>query len=201
MDAQFSDAVNKHGADYLKAEQALRNGGTTASATLRKNLNHADPVARIIARCLLDWNEGRAPQYQEALDYLDRLTKRLARTPVTKPPPTGVAAELNERFGDRVIDFLAVRLLKERDDWPDWKVGTVLFYLKDQKSSAITALLLRFGAETTDARYRTATVDVVKALNDPQLRAKVAAERVRFQAQQKILPTAIADLETASPVP
>jgi hypothetical protein len=200
MDTLFAEAIAGRGKDYLKAEKALRDGGLAAVPALRRGLNHADPMGQFLASCLLDWVEGRAPENQEALDYLETLPAKVARTQVKIPSPQGAASYLSLHFGPRVANILALRLVKGID-WPHWRIMGVLFYLREQKQPSTTTAVLRFASEIQNREWRDAAIDTIKALNDPQLRAKVAAERLRFQAQMKILPTAIADLETAPAVP
>lgn len=201
MDQQFADALELDGKDYLRAETGLRDGGASASADLRKHLGHPDAVARWMAQCLLEWTESKPPEYQEAIDYLEGLPRRFARTPVKTPPSTGVAAELEERYGNRVAGILALRLWKQADDWEDWQVGAVLFYLRDQGSPEITAALVRFAAETPNERYRRAAVEVLRDLNDPNLGSKLADERRRVELKGLDFPDALKELEATRPSP
>ena len=197
MDTLFEKAVASYGQDYVQVEKTLLRGGESTAATLRRNLDNTDPVARIMAQCLLDRVEGRAPDYQAALDYLDYIPKRLARTPVGLPPPRGVAAELADRFDGRVADFLALRLVKGTD-WPDWQVMGVLLYLTDQHLISPTAALVRFAAETKNEGWRKAAIEAIRAARDRDLAAKIAFERGRFKAQQKMLPKALEEMSPES---
>ncbi len=180
MDPVFEEAVNSSGPGYEEAERKLRDARAGALPTLRRNLHHSDPVARLIARVILDWFEGSAQDYQAALDYLDYVPRRLARTPIGNPSPLGVAAYLTQHFGARVVDLLAVRLVKGTD-WPHWRVMAVLFYLRDHARPSITEVLLRFAAGTQNDEWRGAAIDAIRAAQDPDLRAKIEAERV-YQA-------------------
>ena len=128
METVFEKAVMSYGRDYLDAEQTLRDGGPAALSVLQENLQHIDPVARLMVSCLLRWMEGRAPEFQAALDYLDYIPKKLAQTPVGAPRAVGVANDLSERFGAAAVDIVALRLAKD-SDWPRWKVLGVVFYL------------------------------------------------------------------------
>jgi hypothetical protein len=194
MDALFEKAVVSYGKDYLEAELALRNGGSAATLFLQKNLTHPDPVARLMARCLLDWMEGNRPEYIAALNYLDTLPKILARTPITSPDPTASARYLTKHYGDRVADVLALRLVKETD-WPHWRVMAVLFYLQEHHLPSTTAALIRFAAQTGNERWRDTAVQAIKAIEDPDLPAKITAERQRLEKLQRVLPPPLAALE------
>ena len=187
MDDTFALAVLSHGQDYVRAEKTLRDGGGSAKATLQKNLVNPDPLARLIAQVLLEWMEGTKPEDQKALDYLDGLPKRLASTPLTMPPPDGVAAELKNRFGGRVAEFLAVRLVKGTD-WPRWRSLAVILYLQSQYLPSTTAPLIRFASDTKDDSLRNAAVEVIKNAHDPELGAKITAEKLRLAMQDKVLP-------------
>jgi hypothetical protein len=193
MDAIFSRAVDGYTQDFLDAERQLLSAGAAAVPTLRANLNHADPVAQMIARYLIEWIEGRAPEYQEALDYLDYLPDRLARTPITSPPPLGVAAYLKQHFGPRVAEFLAVRLVKIPRA-PHWRMMGVLFYLKEQAVAPAVPALIRFAVETQNDEWRAAAVAAIQAANDPQLQARLQAEQQRAAARQLAFPPPLAAL-------
>lgn len=187
MDETFALAVLSHGQDYVRAEKSLRDGGDSAKATLKKNLVNPDPVTRLIALVLFEWMEGAKPENQKALDYLDGLPKRLARTPVTMPPPDGVAIELKNRFGGRVAEVLAMRLVKGTD-WPRWRSLAVILYLQDQALPSTTAPLIRFASDTNDDTLRNAAVEAIKSVHDPEIRAKITAEKLRLAVQDRVLP-------------
>jgi hypothetical protein len=194
MDAIFEKAILSTGREYLAAEQQLMQGGTYAAETLSKNLQHPDPLARLTAKVLLEWMEGKAPEYQAALEYLDYIPKRLAETPAGAPRPIGVANDLNERFGGRVAEFLALRLFKEAD-WPRWKILGVLFYLKEQHMVSTTEALIRFASDTQNDEWRKIAIEAINAAHDPDLQNKLAAERQRIEPEKRTLPAALTTLE------
>ena len=142
MQELFDKAVNSTGQQYLDAEQALLSAGAPVTGVLQQNLQNPDPVASLIARVLLDWKQGRGEEFNRANEYLNGLPNRLARTPITAPPPVGVAGYLSQNFGPRVAEFLAVRLLKE-GGWPGWRTAGVLLYLRQQAVPSTTAALIR----------------------------------------------------------
>jgi len=196
--AKFDEALASTGQAYLDAERRLRDDGAAAEPVLRRNLTHPDPIGRLLARTLLAWLGASGAEYQAALDYLDSLPARIAHTPITTPSPLGAASYLTLHFEGRVADALALRLVKAAD-WPHWKAMAVLFYLKDHASPALTEPLLRFAADTADERWRAAAIDAARAGRDPALAAKIEAERLRLQAQKRLLPEALAALAREQP--
>lgn len=193
METLFEEARVNSGDAYLTAERKLREAGPAAIPTLRANFQHSDYVARLIAKCLLDAIEGRSAECKAALDYLDFIPKRLAKTPVGSPPPVGVAAELTDRFGARVAECLALRLVKS-PDWPSWKSEGVLLYLSEHKVPSTIAPLIRFAVETPREPWRKIATEAIKAANDPDRTSKIAAERHLAEQQNKDFPKALSDL-------
>jgi hypothetical protein len=187
MDEVVTQAAASSGQQYLALEGELRRGGPDAMAALRRWLADPDPVTRLMATVLLAWMEGRAPDCQGALEYLDAIERRLAKTPVGNPPPVGVAAELADRFGPRAAECLALRLVKETD-WPHWRVMGVLFYLRDQRVPATTSGLVRFAATTPNEAWQKAAVEAIEAIQDPDLSGKLDLERRRLALTGRNLP-------------
>ncbi len=194
--ALFDSAVQSYGPAYVEAERKLRAGGTATEVVLRANLHHADPVARKIARVALDWLEGSAADYQAALDYLDSLPALDALTAAGVPSPLGAAGYLSMHFGAKVVDLLAVRVLKG-NDWPHWRVAGVLFYLKEQARPSATEPLLRFAVETKNDEWRGWAIEAIAASKDPDLKNRLDAERRRTQALALPFPAALAALTPA----
>ena len=194
MQELFDKAVNSTGQQYLDAEQALFSAGAPVTGVLQQNLQNPDPVASLIARVLLDWKQGRGEEFNRANEYLNGLPNRLARTPITAPPPVGVAGYLSQNFGPRVAEFLAVRLLKE-GGWPGWRTAGVLLYLRQQAVPSTTAALIRFASQTDNSAWRDTAVAAIKEAHDPALPAKLAAERQRAESRHEPVPLIIADLE------
>ena len=187
MDSVVAQAGASSGEEYLALEERIRGGGEEAVAALRRHLADPDPVRQLMARTLLAWMEGRAPECPAALEFLDNLAARLAKTPVGNPPPVGVAAELADRFGPRAAECLALRLVKETA-WPHWRVMGVIFYLKNQKVPATTSALIRFAATTTNTTWQQGAVDAIEAIRDPEVSRKVDLERQRLASERKDLP-------------
>ena len=183
----FDRAISGYGEDYLKAESALLGGAESAKTVLQMNLNHPDPVTRLIADCLLRWMQGKASEYQAVLTYLEDMPKHLAMTPITAPRVEIVAYELSEQFGTRVADFLSLRLLKGTD-WPNWKIFGVLVYLQEQAQPSTTIPLMRFTAESVDSRRRAIAIEAIHAIDDPDIAAKLVAERQHAKRLGNALP-------------
>jgi thioredoxin-like negative regulator of GroEL len=198
MGALFERAIQSVGQEYLRAEQALRQAGAAAEPTLRRNLTHPDPVAGLTARVLLDWAGERAADYEAALRYLDSLPAYFERTAAAQPPIRGVAAELARRLGPRAAELLALRLAKDPDP-PHWRVMATLMYLREQRPLSASAALIRFAAQTPNERWRTAVIDVLRALGDPALGEKIAAERRHVEGRGGALPPTLAALERSGP--
>jgi hypothetical protein len=192
----------------VECEHQLLEGTEEAINVLRANLNHSDPIARLTAKCLLDWKQapliefeqnsdwkgGRKTEYQQSLDYLDGLPARFEQSVARQPQATGVAAALDEFFQNHVADLMALRLVKGTD-WPRWRALGVIFYLGRQKLPSTTAALIRFATETGDEKLRNAAVDVIKGIPDGELTTKIAAERTRLEKLNARLPPALAVLD------
>jgi hypothetical protein len=193
MDPVVRQAAASSGREYLSLEERLRTGGSEATAALRRALTDPDPVTQLMARSLLAWMEGQAPECPASLEFLDAFERRLAKTPVGSPPPVAVAAELADRFGPRAAECLGLRLVKEID-WPHWRVMGVLFYLRDQQVTATTSALIRFAASTSNTVWQKAAVEAIGAISDPDLPVKLDLERRRLAESRRTLPEALRNL-------
>ena len=193
MDAVFLKALASQNQDYLDAEQQLLHGGQEAMTTLRANLACPDLVGQLIARQLLARMEGKAPDVQPALAYLDDLPQSLARTPISAPSPMGVAAYLGMHFDARVADFMAVRLVKITQD-PRWRVSGMLLYLKQEAQPSTTAALIRFAAETPNDEWRKVAVEAIEDIDDPALQTKLQFERQRMMLLRREFPNALTQM-------
>jgi hypothetical protein len=160
--ALVAQAITAKGDEYLQSERALLQRAD-AIAELQKRTQDADPVARFVVKTLLDWIEGRAPDNDAALQYLDAAEKRYARTPVGNPPPTGVARYLVEHYAGRVTPVLTLRLIKA-ESWPHWRVMTVLFYAQQHPDKELLAPLTHFAATTNEPEWRNEAVETVNVI-------------------------------------
>jgi hypothetical protein len=193
MDDVIVKAGASSGQEYLALEERIRAGGQESLVALRRHLADPDPVNQLMASSLLAWMEGRAPECQASLEFLDAFARKLAKTPVGNPPPVAVAAELADRFGPRAAECLAVRLVKETD-WPQWRVMGIIFYLRDQRVPATTSALIRFAATTTNPTWQKAAVEAIEEIRDPELSRKLELERQRLALARKDLPEALGRL-------
>ena len=186
----FAMADAAKGPSYLEAERQLLDMGPHALPTLKGHSNDTDLVTRHMAQCLAGWIEEKPKEYDDALAYLSGLPERFRRTPLTAPPPTGVANYLEREYGGGVADLLALRLVKATD-WPQWQVLGVVFYLEVQKAPTTIGPLIRFAVETSNDKWRDAASDAIRAAEDPKLPQKLEAERQRAKESGKAFPVAL----------
>jgi len=185
----------KTGEGYLEAERELRDGGSEAEATVRANRLNPDPIVGLLARVLLNWAGQKGPDYDAALEYLDTLPAKIARTPAPKPSPSGAAGYLDFHFQGRVADMLTLRLVKE-PDWPSWRVAAVLLYLEDHPDKATAGSIVRYAVETDDDEYREFAIDALKPSRGPDLDTLLDAERKRIEDVGKVFPNELAALKS-----
>jgi hypothetical protein len=195
LESLFERAVVSQGAAYLLAESELRELPESASV-LREHVDDADPVARLAASVMLEWNEGRDPGFAEVPRYLDDLEKSFGRTVAGVPPIEAVVENLTHRFGGAVAEFVALRLVQRVET--DWRALVTLAYLDRHKNPATTAALIRFASETPEPRLQQLAAQVVAELGDPDLAEKIAAEGERLATHGMTLPPVVASL-TAPP--
>ena len=194
MEEVFRTAITSVGEDYLEAEQALRAGGADALMAMQQGLGDGDPIAPLLVQVLTRWIEQNPPEYQAALDYLDFLPQKLARTPIPKPSPSGVAAYLTKHFAGNVTDVLALRLIKAIE-WPHWRVAGVLLYFQEHKDPQITAALIRFAGQASDRDWRNLAIETIRATSDPNIGDKLASERQFYHARHEAYPAHLGVLE------
>ncbi|NVJ00055.1 hypothetical protein HV824_18255 [Myxococcus sp. AM009] len=108
----FNEALSTQDDAYLDAEAQLRRRGAAAVAELSRHLADPAPLPRLLARTLIPWVEGKTPDNDKALAYLEALPRHIAKTPVLAPSPSGIASYLGRHFQDRVVEVLALRLVK-----------------------------------------------------------------------------------------
>jgi len=197
MNRNFDLALDASGQAYLNLELELRQqvqvDSSLAQALREADTSHADLVARVLARVILDWSGPKAADFKAALDYLDYAPIRLKKTAAGFPSPMGIESYLTLHFADRVAELLAVRLVKE-EGWPRWKVVGILFYLQAHKLTSTTSLVLRFAIETADAEWRTFALEAVREIHDPDLGAKLALEIARARRLKRAVPAEVKKL-------
>ena len=193
VNGAFERALEATGPDYLRDALDLRQAAPLAPALNARLLQASadgEPIARLLARVVLDWSSPKRADFEAALDYLDGLPGKLARTAMGKPSPTGTESYLTLHFGDRVADLLALRLIKQ-DAWPEWKVRAVVFYLTTHRRPSATVALIRFAIETPDGESRELAVAGIHAVGDPALRVLLADELARARRLRRPVPNEV----------
>jgi hypothetical protein len=193
MDTLIDKALNSNGREYFESESAYRLAGGSPALPGAPSANNLDPLSALILHVLGQWRQPEAQEFDQALEYLDRLPARLAETPITSPSPAGIAGYLSMHFGSRVADLMAVHLIKQTD-WPRWRVSGILLYLREQPRPSITAALIRFVSETQDKKWIEVALETIRAANDPDLAAKVYAEERHAAKEHRTLPPALKQL-------
>jgi hypothetical protein len=190
----FDLAVEKCGREYLELELDLRRSSQIdplEAEELRKAaISHPDPIARLIARVVLDWAGPKAKDFKAVLDYLDELPIKLSRTAMGFPSPTGTESYLTFHFADRVAELLALRLVKQ-EGWDQWQVDAIVFYLKKHKVPSTTSPLIRLTIETSDNEWREFALEAIRKIHDPDLGAKLAFEIARAKKLKRLVPVAV----------
>lgn len=163
MHAIVAQAITAKGGDYLQSEHALLAQRADAAVALRQRLQDTDPIARFVVKTLLDWVEGRAPDNEAALQFLDATEKRLAKTAAGSPAPTGVASYLAEHYAGRVAPVLTLRLIKD-ESWTQWRVGAALFYVQQYPDKELLAAIKYFAATTNEREWRHEAANTIKVI-------------------------------------
>ena len=176
--------------EYLDQEMKLRQGGAEAVLQLKARLNDNDVFIRTYARTMINWIEGRSPNNDAALTYLDQLPEKIAKTPRKTPSPIGTASYLSLHFQASVADILAVHLIK-RPNLPYWRTAAILYYLEAQKTHEINGILLRFISDTPNDDFRDFTLKIIDAIKDPQLDLKILQEEKRLKSLNLSLPDSL----------
>jgi hypothetical protein len=188
-DQVFAQALDAEDDAYLRAESRLRGSG---HAILEPQLANPDPVGRLLAGVLLEWAETEDPGFDKALQYLDLVERRFAGTVIGVPPVGPVVDNLSTTFGNRLAEFLALRLVKV-PTMAEWRARTTLTYLQQHPTPAVTDALLRYAA-TAPSPLQAAAVRGITLARDPILTSKIAAEQTRLAASGRSLPPAVAQL-------
>jgi hypothetical protein len=194
MPHNFDLALESSGQRYLNLELDLRKDsqadGAEAEFLRLAADSHSDPVARLVARTVLDWSEPKGGDFKAALDYLDYAPVKLAPTVKGFPSPMGIESYLTLHFADRVTELMAVRLIKG-EGWPRWKAVGIIFYLKAHRVASTTSALLRFAIETSEAEWREFALEAIREIHDPDLPAKLTFEIARAQKRGRAVPAEV----------
>jgi hypothetical protein len=193
-DQLFDMALKSEGRVYLEAEAQLLQS-PVAAVELRIRQRSENYFERALAKVILDALEGGALQNEAVLAYFAEIAAQKKLTPALLPRPAIVARDLSFRFGSRVAEFLAIRLVKDID-WRPWQVTGVILYLTEQKQPATTAALVRFAIDERREAWQQLAINAIKAINDPELPEKIASERRVAEAMKKPFPAILTELET-----
>ncbi len=191
-------AVRNVGGVYLNAEQQLRRDRANARPALTQAASAPEPARRLLGQVLLSWHGETGKLYDQAIAYLDRLPKRLERTPMPSPSPLGAMSYLDKHYQDRVVPVLSLRLLKE-PDWPDWRAFAVLLYLGKHGTSDTLPVLVRYAAATPNPERREDAIKALQSIGGPQLKPSLEAERRARLAAGMSWPVELENLYTAAP--
>jgi hypothetical protein len=193
IEATFARALATTDEAYFRMEEQLIDGAAEAEETIRGHLDDPDPMARLLAEVVLEATADNGQAIEKATRFLAFAERRAARSILRKPPAAGVAGTLTKAFGSRLAEFLALRLVQETQA-PGWRVMTALAYLNEHRTPAATSALIRFAARTRQPQHQRAAIAVLRNIGDPELPAKLAAERRTLQQQGVTLPAALASL-------
>ena len=166
-----------------------------AAVELRIRQRSENYFERALAKVILDAMEGGALQNEAVLAYFTEIAAQKKLTPALLPRPAIVARDLSFRFGSRVAEFLAIRLVKDID-WRPWQITGVILYLTEQKQPATTAALVRFAIDERREAWQQLAINAIKAINDPELPEKIASERRVAEAMKKPFPAILTELQT-----
>lgn len=178
---------------YLSAERELLEQASPADVESAVAGGDDEVVAPLLARVAAEWGETRRRGLEELDLYLDQLERGFRGKVTSSPPVHAVVDNLTTRFGARVADALALRLVK-LPTAPAWRVRTALAYLERHPTPAATAALIRFAAASEVPEDQAFAARVLRATRDPALGEKLARERSRLAAAGRALPPALAAL-------
>jgi len=102
----------------------------------------------------MDEDDETPVSLSECLDYLERIEREVARTPMLVPPPEGVAHFLATRCGPEAVAALGSRLVERGDGDREWRTKALVLYLGQVDDPAAAETLQRFAAATQRDDYR-----------------------------------------------
>lgn len=182
----FSELLEATGKDFTASETSFLAYGNIAEKFLANVPDQNDPLFNLIRQGYLAWLTTSKQDIDGALAYVETLPKRLERTPVTQPPPTGVAAQLEKDYGVSPAYVFAIRLAKGAP-MENWLVWASLFYINNVKLAELNPALIRFIGTTENDDWRAEALNAIKNSQDPDLKQKILAEEAWLKAQNKTL--------------
>lgn len=191
--ALFDAAVAAKGATYRGLERELRARGDETLGEAQRRLQDDEPVARLLARVLLVWLRPGGERLDRTLDFLDEEGAHAAGATQGTPPPFAVAKTLAREQGAAPAELLALRLVKD-DDLHPWRMMTTLFYLRRHPTSHATRAVLRYLAHAQLPSWREDARQTIRAIGDPKIEHKAAAELARLRALGHPAPAELIEL-------
>lgn len=178
MEEQVDRLLASEGEEYRQVEAELRRERESARSILeREQQDGPDPFARFVARAVLELPEDEAV-FGEAEEFLARTERRLTGTILGGPRPDVVAEDLAHLYGQRLVGYFAVHLVKEDADWPRWKSEAVLLYLAREGGAGVLPALARFATVADEPDLR--RLAMATAARFPNEAPAVLAEEERF---------------------
>lgn len=191
----LASVLASEGEAYLRAERRLLEVASTD--TLRTiAASHKDPLADLVAN-VAAWHDEAPSQVDEVDRYLGGAERWFHGKVRPTPPVHGVVEALSTRFGPRLADLLALRLV-QMPNAANWRTLTALEFLKRHPSPAATDALIRFASTTAVPHLQNVAARVLSAIPDPAFAQKLEAERQRLAQAGRSLPGPLAGLRGVS---
>jgi hypothetical protein len=164
LEELFQQAYSLVGRPYLRCEQMLRDRGDEALTFLRQKQDEAeDPFEQFMAATIADWIEGKGEEFRPAMAQLDELEIQVKRTPAGAPRADIVEGVLTQFAEDRLVNFIALRLVKETY-WPLWKSLGAILYLEQHRATSALPALERHAMTTRDPDERSLALEAIAAI-------------------------------------
>ena len=197
MNELLNKAIASTNTVYLSAEKALLLAPQAVESVLSANLTNNDPVARAIARSVLDMRRRPDSPNNTALKILSSTEERSLKTVRGTPHPDVTASQLYASLGPAAAEYLALRLVKDaewQDKLQDWKAKSVLRYLHAARNPDAADLVIQFATETKRGDLRREAVEAFQGIDRPQLQRKLEAQRERLRNLGKVMPPELSTL-------
>jgi hypothetical protein len=146
---------------YLAAENQLVRQGATAVRFLRARSGETkDPFERFFVATLSSWIESRPPEFLEAMTQIQQAEDRMKKTPAGKPRADVVEVIFARVAGDRLVDYMALRLAKGTL-FPDWLEGGALRYVGEHGGPGQIPALERYVQIARNPQFREYALEVI----------------------------------------
>ncbi len=169
----FQKAAEASWEEYRVYENRILN--TDSTNLLQQHLSDPDPMKRLLAKALYDVKTGKI----SISGTIAELTDDYGNVK-NGPKPEIIADNLLRWQGVGVAEYVAVFLVKKTNA-PAWRASGLIEFLARVKNPSTTVALIRKAAETRDEMVRQRAITAIQAIQDPELSAKIEAERKRAQ--------------------